>query len=75
MYHSVKYTFITLADFSVKCSTTLEDQYNKSKGVSMNNSLEQLQSNKTLTLVLYILYIAAIFSAGLLAIVASSLIT
>lgn len=36
----------------------------------MNNSLEQLQSNKTLTLVLYILYIAAIFSAGLLAIVA-----
>ncbi|WP_120430794.1 DUF4870 family protein [Acinetobacter baylyi] len=36
----------------------------------MNLPSEQIQSNKTLTLVLYILYIAAIFSAGLLAIVA-----
>ena len=36
----------------------------------MNLPAEQLQSNKTLTLVLYILYIAAIFSAGLLAIIA-----
>lgn len=36
----------------------------------MNTTSAHMQSNKTLTLILYILYIAAIFSAGILAIIA-----
>ena len=39
------------------------------KGINMNYSVDQ-DSNRTLTLVLYVLYIIAIFSAGLLAVIA-----
>lgn len=57
-----------MANFSFKYDDILRRTITL-KGITMNYSIDK-DSNRTLTLVLYILYIIAIFSGGLLAVIA-----